>query len=66
VFLAEFTDAWLSVAGRGGGIWRVILIILQQSKIVLCVAVETGRIETAAAGIYDGAAGRYFAGGRAG
>jgi hypothetical protein len=33
-----------------------------QFQIVLCAAVDAGRIETGAAGIYEGAAGRNFAG----
>jgi hypothetical protein len=49
-FLAEFTDAWLLVAGLEGSLPRVILIIPLQSLIVRCG--EAGRIETAAAGIY--------------
>jgi hypothetical protein len=41
-------------AGLAGSIWQVILIIFLQSKLVLCAAVGAGRIETAAAGIYEG------------
>ena len=59
-FLAEFTDAWLSATGLAGGQPRVILIIPLQSSIVRCG--DAGRIETAAAGIYEGAAGKYVAG----
>jgi hypothetical protein len=57
VFLAEFTDAWLLAAWLAGGLSRVILIIRLQSLIVRCG--DAGRIETAAAGIYEGAASRY-------
>jgi hypothetical protein len=49
-FLAEFTDAWLLVAGLPG----VILIFPRQSLIVRCGG--SRRIEITAAGIYQGAA----------
>ena len=54
------------MTGLAGGIWRVILVILQQSKIVLCAAVGAGRIETAAAAIYEGTAGIFRQRGLAG
>ena len=58
-FLAEFAEAWLLVAGLTGAMRRVILIIL---AILNCVVRcgDAGRIETAAAGIYEGVASRYF------
>jgi hypothetical protein len=59
-FLAEFTDAWLSATGLAGGLRGVILIIPLQSLIVRCGG--AGRIETAAAGIYEGTAAKYIAG----
>jgi hypothetical protein len=57
VILAELADTWLLAAWLAGGLPWVILIMLLQSLIVRCG--DAGRIETAAAEIYEGAASRY-------
>jgi hypothetical protein len=44
-FLAEFADAWLSKAALAGGLSRVMLVFLLQSKIVLCVAAISGGLK---------------------
>jgi hypothetical protein len=44
-FLAEFADALLSKAALAGGLSRVMLIFLLQSKIVLCVAAISGGLK---------------------
>jgi hypothetical protein len=51
----------LAIGGwAAGGLPRVNLIFPLQSLIVRCG--DAGRIETAAAGIYEGAASKYLAG----